>query len=525
MSLLRALTVGALALSALLGAPASAQSPGTLDLSFGGDGLVATDFGQTDEAYDVAVFEGGSVLAVGETVGPEGGFFALARYAPDGDLDASFGEGGRVRTSFEALDSRFIGSRAQAVAVQPDGRLVVAGGTGAGTEFALARYLPSGALDPDFGDGGLVLTDLGGSVGGTTAFDVLLQPDGRVVAVGIWDLRITAVRFGPDGTLDPTFGDGGVARVDLGAPAIAWSAALLGDGRVVVAGDSDMDVVVLRLGVDGALDPTFGDGGVVRFNFDEDGAGQLLRSNETAQAVALTPGGGVVVAGWVVPAAEESNSDVLLLRLTEAGTLDPSFGDGGVVTADVEFSDFVYSLAVQPDGRSVVSGSTLGDALQVRFLADGSRDVSFGEGGVVRTDYGDIGDTANAVTLDGDGRIVTAGSTGGPEENIAVARYTGGSAPTATDPRGGDRQPALLVVTPNPVQTKARVVVGVAAPQAVRVEVVDTVGRRISLLHDGTLAAGSVPLALDVGSLAPGVYWVRAMGPGWRSSRPMVVAQ
>src|SRR5207247_383388 len=192
----RAPLAGLLLLGTVL-QPAPARAfPGGLDASFGTSGTVITDFaGDSDAALALVRQADGKVVAAGERRACVGGEhdgercqvtddcsafpcvadFALARYRADGSVDLTFGSGGRVVTDFGGDDTAF------ALAVQPDGKIVVAGvSTGGGTmDFALARYDSDGALDTSFGSGGRVVTDLGGNGGNDEAFALVVQPDGR----------------------------------------------------------------------------------------------------------------------------------------------------------------------------------------------------------------------------------------------------------------------------------------------------------------------------------------------------------
>src|SRR5947199_852342 len=228
---------------------------GELDPAFGTAGRVLTDFGgnrcaggprnarpcqshdecapggacvsSDDVAWALALQGDGMVVAAGERRACVGGEhdgercqvtddcsafpcvadFALARYRADGSVDLTFGSGGRVVTDFGGDDTAF------ALAVQPDGKIVVAGvSTGGGTmDFALARYDSDGALDTTFGSGGRVVTDLGGNGGNDEAFALVVQPDGRLVAAGAstaagsLDFAFALARYNTDGTLDATF--------------------------------------------------------------------------------------------------------------------------------------------------------------------------------------------------------------------------------------------------------------------------------------------------------------------------------
>jgi uncharacterized delta-60 repeat protein len=285
---------------------------GWLDPSFGGDGLVRTDVGGMGRVWGLAIQPDGMILAVGEVQHLTPGAptaVVLARYRPDGDLDLQFGNDGTVTASGWTGHA--------AVAVQPDGRIVVAG-TG------LARLAADGSTDESFGRHGLV--EVPGS--GLTA--VALQPDGKIVVAG--DIL---ARYDLDGKLDLGFGSGGDAdTTGLGA---LNALALQPDGRIVVGGD-----VLARYSSNGQLDRSFGSGGTVA----GPGSGAL-------HAVAIEPDGRIVVGGT----GASEGGHFALGRYAPDGTVDQSFGDAGVLTTDVGGGDAgVRALAIQPDGKIVAAG-------------------------------------------------------------------------------------------------------------------------------------------------------------------------
>src|SRR5882724_2239092 len=199
---------------------------GDLDPTFGTDGKVLTDFDHsTDIANAVAVQADGKLVVVGTTY-QNNDFsdedFAVARYNPDGTLDRTFGIGGKVQTDFPGL-----AAVASSVVVQPDGKIMAAGtvfvnfnpGDSSNTDFALARYNSDGSPDATFGNGGQVSTDFLGLE--DDAFSVLIQPDGKIVAVGSANDPATfydfaAVRYLSNGTIDTTFGVAGKVHTDFG---------------------------------------------------------------------------------------------------------------------------------------------------------------------------------------------------------------------------------------------------------------------------------------------------------------------
>lgn len=324
---------------------------GGLDASFGSGGRVATAFGngaRSDEAQAVLVQPDGRILVAGASdQGTTGYDFALARYHADGTLDASFGSGGRVTTSFGTGDDK-----AYALLLQADGRIVLAGGSNqgaTGTDFALARYLPDGTLDASFGQGGKVLTAIGGDGKSETVYALAEQTAGgvaRLVAVG-GEGDFIAAAYRGDGSLDAGFGSAGLVTQLFGSiTGAARGVVVTPDNLLVLAGHRDHDFAAVRLQPDGRLDADFGTGGrsvvaVSADNWDE------------ATALVQQADGRLLLGGWVYT-GNGSSADTVLLRLNADGSLDTGFGAAGLRVTAVAAgakSDAGRALALQPDAR------------------------------------------------------------------------------------------------------------------------------------------------------------------------------
>src|SRR5207253_2915603 len=297
-----------------------------------------------------------------------------------------------------------------------------------------------GDLGRTFGTGGTVMTDLNRSTDLANA--VAIQSDGKLVVVGqtyknndysTEDFAVT--RYNTDGTLDNTFGRGGKVRTDFpGLAAVSSAVVIQPDGKIVVAGGAFPQFTfagnfeVVRYNPNGSLDRSFGNGGIVTTTFPE---------GSYAFDVALQPDGKIVAAGTVfvdfIP-GEPSNTDFALARYNPDGTPDAAFGNGGQVSTDfVGMEDDAFSVLIQSDGKIVAVGSanspaTYYDFAAVRYLSNGTIDTAFGVAGKVSTDFGDHNfDRAQSAALQSDDKIVAAGfaiSQNGLSENFAVARYT-----------------------------------------------------------------------------------------------------
>ena len=404
-------------------APAQAKT-GDLDPSFGTGGKVTTDFGTTDDEVSdkMAVQADGKPVAAGFAGEGTSRDFALARYTPTGAVDPTFGTGGLVTTDFFGFTDH-----AQAgLVVQPDGKLVAGGSaftftTGGNYDFALARYNPDGTLDPSFGSGGKVTSDLLGF--DDQAFALARQPDGKLVAAGEAGADFALARYNPDGTLDPSFGSGGVVTTDFaGSTDRVEALALQPDGKVVAGGQAfsgaGLDFAVARYNPDGTLDASFGSGGKVTTDLaGGDDAGFF--------SIAVLAGGKLAALG---SGATGTGQDFTLARYQPNGTLDATFGSGGVVTTDFAGGDDIgIGLVVQPSGKLVAGGydwiGAVRDFALARFKPNGTLDATFGRRGKVTTDFGGD-DAATTLASQPDGKLIAAGlSNTGTGYDWALARY------------------------------------------------------------------------------------------------------
>jgi uncharacterized delta-60 repeat protein len=421
------------------GASASPPAAGSLDTSFGTGGKVTTPIGNSsDYAYAIALQPDGKIVVAGASSNGSNDDFALARYNPDGSLDTTFDGDGKVTT---AVGSG--GDVAYAVALQADGKIVVAGSShnGSNLDFAIARYKANGLLDTSFGASelcppppglctlipgtGIVTTAVGGSHDG--AYAIALQPDGKIVVAGFSDIGgnndFALARYNPNGSLDTTFHTDGKVTTAVGINLdSARAIALQADGKIVVAGFSDIggnyNFALARYNPDGNLDTAFGGDGKVT---------TAVGGDNGAYAIALQPDGKIVAAGY----SFVTNNDFALARYNpDDGSLDTSFDTDGIVTTAVGGShDFARAITLQPDGKIVVAGySNIGgnsNFALARYNPNGSLDMSFdGDGKVTTVVGGGSDDGAYAIALQPDGKIVAVG----PSEisaniDFALVRY------------------------------------------------------------------------------------------------------
>ena len=327
---------------------------GTLDTSFGDTGTITTAFGATALGNSVVIQSDGKILVAGQS-NDTNSDFALARYNSDGSLDTSFDGDGKVTTDFGTL----FGDFANSVALQTDGKIVVAGiASGGGqSDFALARYNSDGSLDTSFDGDGKLTADFGSS--NARANDVALQEDGKIVVAGESDGYFTTARFNANGSLDTSFGASGrVVRDETNGQ--AKRLALQSDGKIIVFGNRDSTFgVVVRYDVSGGLDATFGeDGPVITTFIRTDIVGDMTIQND----------GKILIAGMGI--GLNANSDFALARLHTNGTFDLTFGPNGTVLTDFGVSsDVAKGITLQTDGKIVLAGNAENKFAVARYLS------------------------------------------------------------------------------------------------------------------------------------------------------------
>jgi uncharacterized delta-60 repeat protein len=427
---LTAFLASSLSAAAML-ASGAAAAPGQLDPAFDGDGQVTTAVGSYRLARpaDVAIDPSGRAVVAGSALTFEtGSNFALARYSPGGALDTSFGEGGIALTQ--------VGSAApRAVAIQPDGKIVAVGPAADSGRPVVVRYTGDGILDPTFGGDGIVDAMVAG-LSLDDPQDVAVQPDGKIlVAVGARSSGVSAhafavLRLDPDGSLDTTFDGDGVATASFGSgSAVSGALAVQADGRIVAAGysGSPTSVAVARFDAEGAADASFGGDGTVLTTFE----GTSARVTE----VAVQPDGKIVAAGRI----DTTNADVLLVRYMEDGSLDTSFAGDGSATADGHFGDSARGLAIQSDGMLLVSS----DGYLFRLTSTGAPDGAFGVAGRVS-----MAERTSTVALGpGDAIFAAATRTEGGDDLFSIARYLPNGRPDTTFGTNGQTRTPIGATT------------------------------------------------------------------------------
>lgn len=442
----QAASVALLAMGGLL-CNAAIAADGDLDPTFGTGGFAVT--GITGAGFELpakpVVLANGKILVCSNVAsgGPSGTDFFVARFNANGTLDASFDFDGKVTIDF---DSRSDGCNA--LAVQSDGKILAVGSSVDSTpqsDFAVARLNADGSLDPTFGAGtgkAIVPFDLGGG-DDDTAGAVAIQPDGNIVVAG-WSTTGTTgydfavVRLLPDGTRDTTFNSTGRVTVGFdfaGTNMIDQGDAVMVDaaGRIVVGGVAEvtmgsLDFALIRLLPNGQLDSNFNADGRATIAFD------LGASDSDLSYQTILQGDGKIVMVGAADAGTGStnNNDFAIARLLPDGSPDPGFGIGGKVVVPFDLitngNDVATGVVQDSAGRIVVGGAATYDvsfdfrSAAVRLLGNGALDGSFGVFGKKTFDFGGTNDLFTGVALQGTQIIAGGQKTSGMNNDNIVAR-------------------------------------------------------------------------------------------------------
>ncbi len=441
--------------------------PRYLDASFGVGGTVVTPVTPFDDnATRVRIQSDGKIVTLGYSAEIDGQFsnivgYFIVRHNADGTIDNSFGTNGSVLVSI-SLDGG--DETLNDFVILPDGRFLVAGASFAGSNenklvlnIALRRYLADGTRDTSFGTNGVVITTADVNIQAT---NIALQPDGKFVVAGFTLVpvknfvdKVAVARYNTDGTLDTTFGTNGVAQTSVGDNILRLGEVLAQiDGKLLISGQANfgnsIDLFVLRYNADGTLDNSFGAGGIVQTDIDN--------QNNVIGGMALQSDGKIVVNGvnYTLP----PNFGLLpssIVRYNANGMLDSTFGTNGIVRINEpsrNSAGIAAALAIQQNGKILTAGMRDGTYAIARYNSNGTIDNSFGTNGFVITTVGEAGfDRIQALALQPDGKIVAAGGVNNADflYDVGLVRYLGDSVTRKPSDFDGDGRSDLSVFRPS----------------------------------------------------------------------------
>jgi uncharacterized delta-60 repeat protein len=381
---------------------------GTLDQSFGGTGFIKTP--ATAIGYSVSVGRQVFVNADGTLsfVLQVQDKAAIARRLADGTLDATYRNNG-----YSDMSSIYLGSSA----IQSDGKIVLAGIPNQSSGFMLVRYNTDGSLDASFGQGGVTITPLAPSV---YLNAITITQTGDIIVGGGsapgGHTEFTLARYSSSGMLDPTFGNNGLVTTDINAVSSnIVSLALQPNGMIIAGGtvqtNGNGDFAMARYDVNGNLDRNFNSTGIVTSDF---GSFDYLLS------VAVDADGRVYAGGTSFDGVAYNHFRIA--RYNSDGTTDLSFNGGSVFPTVNNSNEGLVQMKIQSDGKIVAEG-TISNGSQdieiIRFNTDGTLDNGFGNNGFIFGDINSAQDDANFLDFDSDGKILAGG------DNVDFSKIAG----------------------------------------------------------------------------------------------------
>lgn len=488
---------------------------GSLDLTFSNDGKVTTSFGSgNDFASAIAQQTDGKIVVAGKNYNGTDYDIAITRYNIDGTLDNTFSQDGKLTMPIGTLDDD-----AEALIIRPNGKIVIAGATlisGFNNDFVLVQYNSDGTIDNNFGVGGIVNIDFGDNDGASC---MELYSDGKILVGGVsgnFDIKFFAIaRLNSDGSLDNTFSNDGKETTQIGDYMnFANDIAIANDGKIIVAGsasnNNDTDFAVLVCyNIDGSIDYTFGSDGNGRVYCDQG-------TNDTFTSLRILNNGKILAVG---NSYVDNNKldDILMVQYSAAGLIDNTFGINGIVLTDYCTNDYGNSFAIQQDNKIVVAGGSIGCPTFVlsRYNENGTLDNSFGNSGILTTDFGSDDEMATCIIKQDDNKLVVAGyRNNGTSYDFAIARYENLLSNILTV----DAMDKLLEIYPNPAIENITISLNKTANNA-SIEVYDIYGKLLMTeanksgkqfdLNISTLVAGAYVIKLNIAGIESRAMFIK----------------
>ena len=484
--------------------------PGSLDKSFGNNGIVVTKIcPEQDGIQSIAIQSDKKIVCAGFTHKGSNYDIALARYDTIGSLDPDFGTNGIVNTVVGNLNSG-----GYSLNIQGDGKIVLAGQSGdfSSSNFTLVRYNINGSLDSAFGVNGIVITQFDGW---SQILCSVLDTDGNIIAGGyecgsgpIAKNAFALSRYNSDGTLDGTFGVGGKVVTSINnINDVATSMALRKNSKILLAGWSyegwNPRFALVQYNHDGSLDQTFGAGGkiITSFPFWSEAWALAIQNDEK-----------VLVAGH---SFDGECDNFTLVRYNEKGSLDSTFGANGLVVSKIGMgNNSAMALKIQSDGKILAAGHSLNADSKYEFaLAQydsiGGLDRTFGNNGIVNTSISDFSDWAYSMAIQNNGKIILGGVAHYSDSVslFAIAQYLPGLNTGSIYPEAVRNS---ISVYPVPVPNRTTLSYTLAEPSMVNISLTDINGKLIkTLIHNQVQETG--PHLQDIflsDSLPSGPYFL-----------------
>lgn len=476
-----------------------AQNAGDIDLTFGGTGFVTTSTGSINTmGYTMTIQNDNKIIVAGNSIQNGSAAITLIRYLPDGSLDYSFGNNGIV------ISQTGIASVVHSIALQQDNKIIAVGGTHINDSilnFSVIRYNQDGTPDNTFGNQGVVLINVENS---SKAYNVAIKSNGKIIISGYSNLNfntgISLVQLNTDGTLDASFGTGGLSIHHFSeSPDVeAWAMALDGNDNIITNGmiyDTGLlrnKIAVVKFNPNGDLDTGFGIGGIAKPSISNN-------SDDFGNAIVIQPDNKIVIAGTL-------NNFSIIARYNINGILDSTFGTDGIIINNFETSEpsEIYGITVQNDEKIIAVGvsginasNTNGNFGLVRLNSSGTLDNTFGINGKVVTDISNgYNDVAFTVKEQYDGKLVVSGiSKSSNYYNIAVARYNGETVSILENTEEKNIQ-----IFPNPAFDK----IEITGLNNGTIEIINAQVQVVKILN-----TSNTKTSIDISGLSGGVYTMK----------------
>jgi len=494
---------------------ASAQTPGSLDTTFGNGGKVDVVIEDYAFGLSIGMQADQKVIMGGFSVNPSFPVFALLRLNTDGSLDNSFGLNGIV---FNNNIGEHYGKE---VLVQPDGKIILVGEVynsmqSPPQDISISRYDQDGSVDVSFGSNGIIRHDL--AITYEEVNTAALQADGKIVLGGFVQGDLSGAfiaRFNPNGSIDNTFNNDGYMLVEEDIYSSIKDIVILPDGRILAVGKSDesgqwgdpdgSDIMLLRFNPDGSLDPSFDNDGKVITS--------ITGSYIEASGVDLQTDGKIVISGNHF--ISSSVAEFIIARYNINGSIDNSFGVNGMQIISFNGGyETSNSIVIQPGGDILVGGGidyglpTQRFALAC-FTPSGDLDLQFDNDGKVETNFsGQSNDAIQRLLLQPDGKVVAGGyAKAGGVTSFALARYHTGNF-LGNPEYTGSYNLIPMKLYPNPSSDIINVEFQLTSGADVTIQITDITGRILNQqLYTGEASEGNNFQSINLpSSLSAGIY-------------------
>ncbi len=509
-----------------------AQSSGDLDTTFGIGGKVTTDiFGYLECAHSLVLQDDGKIIIAGYSQNFSSSYreITLVRYLSDGNIDISFGTNGIVITD---VSNR--GAEAKSIVIQSDDKVVVAGFSDSwspssnGDAFTVVRYDNNGTPDNTFGTNGVVRTEI--SDENDVAESVVIQPDGKLVVVGWTNYSdIVLVKYNSDGSLDNSFGSGGIVITDINSNTDQGkSVALQTDGKIIVTGYSILPfpygfyrIFVARYNSNGDLDLSFGTNGIVITTIGD------FIDDARGYDIYFQPDGKILVAGYYGDRGPNIDH-FALLRYNSDGSLDNSFGVNGITVTAMDGYTYAESIDLDYNGDIFLGGTSDDNFALAKYDSDGNIDVSFGASGIVTTDFSGHLDFGHSLKILADNKIILAGESYTVYSDFALARYLNSDIISVglIDFRCEVIGPLTFTLEqnyPNPFNPNTLIKYQIPELSFVTLKVYDVLGNEIAILINEEKPTGTYEVELNGIDLPSGVYFYQIQAGNFVETKKMVL--